>query len=141
MPQLKQNQDGSMGVQGTDLDNGGFVNVNITYTAADVDRVAFVATRAYTVLGILGRPTIAGTDAGAATAVIKKAASGTAITAGVALHSGTYNMKGTADTTQAITLSTTGSDLAIPLGTAIGIDYTGVLTGATGVVTVSLAPA
>ena len=138
---LKQNADGSMGLQGADLDQGGFVPINIAYDASSVDRVVFVATRAYTVVGITGRPTVAGTDGSAVTAVIKKAASGTAITSGTALHSSTYNLKGTANTNQALTLSTTESDLYIAAGTCIGIDFTGTLTSATGVVTVMLAPA
>lgn len=141
MPIFKSNGDGSLGIQGVDVDNGGFITVNIEYNASSIDKVAFVATRKYVVHGITGRPTIAGTDGGAVTAVIKKAASATAITAGTALHSSTYNLKGTADTIQALTLSTTASDLEIPAGTAIGIDFTGVLTAAVGVVTVTLAPA
>lgn len=87
-----------------------------------------------------GEITMAGTDASAVTAVIKKAASGTAITSGTALHSSTYNLKGTADTVQTLTLSTTASDLRIDAGTAIGIDFTGTLTSATGVVTLLLSP-
>lgn len=138
---IKQNADGSMGLQGTDRDDGGFLSVDIEYNASSVDKVSFVASRAYVVKAIRGRPTVAGTDAGAVTAVLKKAASGTAITAGTALHSSTYNLKGTADTVQSLTLSTTGSELEIPAGTAIGIDFTGVLTSATGVVSVVLAPA
>lgn len=35
MPQLRQNADGSLGVQGKDVDNGGFVNVNIEYNASN----------------------------------------------------------------------------------------------------------
>ena len=45
------------------------------------------------------------------------------------------------DTIQSLTLSTTASDLQIAAGTAIGIDFTGTLTAATGVVTITLAPA
>jgi len=138
---LKQNADGSAGLQGSDRDNGGFVTIDIEYNASSVDKVSFVANRAYVVQGIRGRPTVAGTDGGAVTAVIKKAASATAITSGTALHSSTFNLKGTADTVQALTLSTTASDLEIPVGTAIGIDFTGTLTAATGVVSVVLAPA
>lgn len=138
---LKQNSDGSMGLEGEDGGLGGFINVNIEYLASSVDKVAFVANRAYRVHAIRGRPTVAGTDGGAVTAVIRKAASATAITSGTALHSGAFNLKGTADTVQALTLSTTASDLEIPAGTAIGIDFTGTLTSATGVVTVTLAPA
>lgn len=138
---LKQNADGSAGLQGKDLDDGGFEIVNMIYDANSVDRAYFVATRAYVVKGIVGRPTVAGTDAGAVTAVIKKAASGTAISSGTALHSSTYNLKGTAHTNQTLTLSTTASDLEIPAGTAIGLDFTGTLTAAVGAVTVCLAPA
>ena len=141
MPQLKQNADASVGIQGSDLDDGAFLSINIEYNASAVDKVAFVATRRYIVKAITGRPTVAGTDGSAVTAVIKKAASATAITSGTALHSSTYNLKGTADTIQALTLSTTASDLEIPAGTAIGIDFTGTLTSATGVVSVVLAPA
>lgn len=141
MPQLIQNGDLSMGIQGVEADGGGFINVNIEYGAASVDKVSFVATRAYVVQAITGRPTVAGTDGGAVTAVIKKAASATAITAGTALHSSTFNLKGTADTVQHLTTSTTAGDVNIPRGTCIGIDFTGTLTSATGVVTVSLAPA
>lgn len=141
MPNIVQGSDGSFDIVGQDGESLGFVNVNVTYNASSVDQVNFVATRAYRVKAITGRPTVAGTDGGAVTAVIKKAASGTAITAGTALHSGTYNLKGTADTIQSLTLSTTDSDLLIPAGTCIGIDFTGTLTSATGVVTLALAPA
>lgn len=141
MPNIVQGSDGSFDIVGQDGESLGFVNVNVTYNASSVDQVNFVATRAYRVKAITGRPTVAGTDGGAVTAAIKKAASGTAITAGTALHSGTYNLKGTADTIQSLTLSTTDSDLLIPAGTCIGIDFTGTLTSATGVVTLALAPA
>lgn len=138
---IKQNPDGSAGLEGTDYGAGGFVPIEIEYTASSVDKVSFVATRAYVVQAITGRVEAAGTDAGAVTAIIKKAASGTAIASGTALHSSTFNLKGTAATNQALTLSTTATDLQIPAGTAIGIDFTGTLTSATGVITVMLAPA
>ncbi len=137
---LKQNEDGSMGLQGKDLGEGGFVPVSIEWLATSVDKVAFVATRAYTVKAITARVEVAGTDAGAVTAAVKKAASATAITAGTALHSGTINLKGAAATNQSLTLSTTDTDLDIAAGDVIGVDFTGVLTAATGVVTVVLAP-
>lgn len=140
MPQLKQNADGSIGIQGRDLDNGAIIFVNIPYTASSIDGVAFVAPRRCIVQSIVGRPEVAGTDGSAVTAVIKKAASGTAIASGTALHSSTFNLKGTAATNQTLTLSTTASDLDIAAGTAIGIDFTGTLTSASGVVTVALTP-
>ena len=75
------------------------------------------------------------------TAAVQLSVAEGAPTAGTALHSSTYNLKGTADTIQALTLSTTASDLEIPAGTAIGVAFTGTLTSATGVITVTLAPA
>lgn len=129
-----------MGLQGTDLGDGGFEAIEIEWNASSVDKTSFVATRAYVVKAITSRVDQSGVDAGAVTASVKKAASGTAIASGTALHSGTINLKGTAATNQTLTLSTTKSDLEIPAGTAIGIDFTGVLTSATGVVTVTLAP-
>lgn len=118
----------------------GFIPVTGEYVAASVDKSFFVADRSYTVMGIRGRVTAAGTDAGAVTAAIKKAPSGTAIASGTALHSGTMNLKGTPDTNQTLTLSTTASDLNIAPGDCIGFDFTGTLTAATGSVTVMLAP-
>lgn len=140
MPSLKQNPDGSLGIQGSQLDDGGFLQVSIEWLASSVDKVAFVADRPYRVKGIRARVEVAGTDAGAVTAAVKKAASATAIASGTALHSGTINLKGTAATNQTLTLSTTSTDLDIAAGNAIGIDFTGTLTAATGVVTVTLAP-
>lgn len=128
-------------LRGQDNTDAGFITVDIEYNASSVDKVSFVANRAYRVKGIRGRVEVAGTDGSAVTAVIKKTASGTAIASGTALHSSTFNLKGTAATNQTLTLSTTDTDLTIAAGTAIGIDFTGTLTSATGVVTVSLAPA
>lgn len=137
---LQQNGDGSLGLQGTDYGNGEFVIESFDYTAASVDAVFFVAPRAMRIKSITWRVEAAGTDAGAVTAVVKKAASATAITAGTALHSGTANLKGAAATNQALTLSATDGDLTIPAGTAIGVDFTGVLTVASGVVTIAMCP-
>jgi hypothetical protein len=138
---LKPNADGSTGLQGGDRDNGGFINVNIEYNASSVDKWAFVATRAYVVQGISGVPAVAGSDGSAVTASVVKASGTTAITSGTALHSGTYNLKGTANTVQSLTLSTTSGVTALAAGDRIGIDFTGTLTAATGVITVCLAPA
>ena len=108
------------------------------WIATSIDKVFFNARRAYTVVGLVARVEVAGTDAGAVTAVVRKAASGTAIASGTALHSGTINLKGTAATNQTLTLSTTAADLEIAVGDSIGIDFTGTLTGASGLVTVYL---
>ena len=135
---LRQDGDGSMGLTGTAGGAGEFVNIKIEYTAATVDKLAFVASRPYIVKSIFARPSTAGTDAGAVSVVVKKAASGTAITAGVALHAVALDLKGAADVNQTPTV--TAADALIPAGTAIGLDFTGVLTAAAGVVTVSMVP-
>jgi hypothetical protein len=89
---------------------------------------------------IIATVTVAGTDGGAVTAVIRKVPSGTAIGSGTALHSGTLNLKGTADTKQTLTLSTNPDDLVLVEGDSLAIDFTGVLTSATGNVSVGMNP-
>lgn len=138
---LKQATDGSMGLEGTDAGAGGFVVESFNWTASSADAAFFVADRAYVVTGIRARVEVAGTDGGAVTAAVKKAPSGTAIASGTALHSSTINLKGTAATNQALTLSTTAGVLNIAAGDAIGIDFTGTLTTAVGAVTVTMSPA
>jgi hypothetical protein len=137
---LKQLTDGSMGLEGSELTAGEFVVESASWVPTSVDVPLFVASRKYRVKNISARVEVAGTDAGAVTAVVRKAASGTAIASGTALHSGTINIKGTAATIQELTLSTTDTDLDIADGDMIGIDFTGVLTAATGCVTVALTP-
>lgn len=137
---IVQTDDGSLSFEGKDGTKHGVEFAETEWLAASVDKVFFVATRAYRVKAITARVEAAGTDASAVTGTIKKVASGTAITSGTALHSSTINLKGTAATNQAMTLSTTDTDLNIDAGDAIGIDFAGVLTTATGVVTVALAP-
>ena len=127
-------------MRGVDNGAGQFLHKNFSYNAASVDAVFMVATRAMRVDVIIGRVTVAGTDAGAVTAVLRKVPSGTAITAGTALNSGTFNLKGTADTNQSFTLSTTATDLLLAAGDAVAVDFTGVLTSATGVFTIALSP-
>lgn len=138
---IRQDSDGSAGLVGQDGGSGEFINKTLVYNSSSVDTPFFVASRSYIVKAIIWRVEVAGTDGSAVTAVVKKAASGTAITSGTALHSSTANLKGTAATNQTLTLSTTATDLQIPAGTCIGVDFTGTLTTATGCVTVVLCPA
>ncbi len=108
------------------------------YTAAVTDATFFISDRSLTVVSIQGRVDVAGTG-GACTAQIRKAASGTAITSGTLLHSSTYNLVGSVNTLQTLTLSTTASDLTIPAGTAVCFDVTGTATSAVGMITVVFA--
>jgi hypothetical protein len=143
---IRQGADGSLELVG-DQDSTrnptaglGWITASINYNVPAADASFFVSDRAYVVKGIRGVNDVIGTG-GACTAVIRKVASGTALASGVALHSGSYNLVGTAATNQTLTLSTTASDLVIPAGTRLAIDYTGTATSAIGAVTVTLAPA
>lgn len=134
-------QDGTaMGMVGVDNNAGSFIITGAQYQAASVDVAFFVANRAVRVNTIVARVTVAGSDASAVTVVVRKVPSGTAITAGTALHSGSANLKGTADTNQVLTISTTASDMVLAAGDALVLDFTGVLTLATGVVSVGMSP-
>lgn len=120
----------------------GVIPVSFVYgEATPLDAAFFVAVgRRYRVLGIIVRPLVVGSDGGAVTAEFRKAPSGTAIASGTLLHSGSADLKGTINTNQSLTLSATSSALDIAVGDAIGIDTTGTMTAARGVVTVLLAP-
>jgi hypothetical protein len=112
------------------------VPVTVQYSAP-ADMVLFTADRAYKVIDIRGRVTA---GASGATAVVRKAPSGTAIASGTALHSSTFDLNGTANANQTLTLSTTDTDLDLAAGDSIVLDVSGTTTGATGAITVLLIP-
>jgi len=140
MPNLKNLGDSSMGIEGSSGGDGGFLPITLNYTATTVDCTLFTADRPYVVKAIRGRVDVAGTG-GACTAVVRKVPSGTALIAGTALHTGTYNLVGTAATQQALTLSTTPSDLLMAAGDSICFDMSGTPTSAVGAISVTLNPA
>jgi hypothetical protein len=138
---IQQNADGSMRLVGNDgTALSGFQITANPYNATSVDMVMFTASRACVVTGIIGRVDTAGTDAGAVTAQVRKVPSGTALTGGTVLHTGTYNLKGTANANQVLTLSTTDGALRLAAGDSIVLDFTGVLTAAAGCISVTCAP-
>ena len=132
------------GTPGEVLINGntaGFIPVAFNYVPSSLDTSFFVASRLYRVKSIIWRVDAVGTDPGAVSATVKKAASGTAINAGGAVSlAAAFDLKVGANTNQNGVLSATPADLEIAAGTAIGVDFTGVLTNATGSVTVTLVP-
>ena len=140
MPQLKQNDDSSMGIEGSAGGKGGFVPVTMRYDANSVDAPFFTADRPYVVHAIRGRVEVSGTG-GACTATIRKVPSGTALGSGTALHSGSFNLEGTAATNQTLTLSTTASTVKLAAGDSLAFDITGTATSALGSITVTLSPA
>lgn len=138
---LKQNGDASTGLQGTSGGDGEFITLRHGYTATSVDTTLFTASRPYIVKSVILRPDVAGTDGSAVTVAVKVSASGTSITGGTAVHSSTLDLKGTVATNQVATLSTTASDLLIPAGSSLVLDFTGTLTAAVGNVSIALCPA
>lgn len=100
--------------------------------------VFFTADRSLRVATIRVRVDIAGTDVGGVTAVIRKVPSGTAVASGTALHTGSINLKGTANTNQSLTLSSTPTDLELVDGDSLAFHLTGVPAVAQGAVTVVL---
>jgi hypothetical protein len=138
---IAQHPDSSLGLVGSASTGGaGFIPVTINYVATTPDCTFFVADRAYVVKAIRGRVDVAGTG-GACTAQIRKTPTATAPASGTVLHSGSFNLVGTANANQALTLSTTASDLLLAVGDALSYDLTGTATSAVGSITVHLAPA
>lgn len=118
---------------------GGFIPVTFNYYAGAIDTSFFIATRLYRVKAVILRVDV--TAGAGITALIKKAASGIAINAGTSISTTAFALDGVAFTNQNGVLSATPADLEIAAGTAIGIDFSGVVAvGAAGSVTVTLVP-
>ncbi len=84
-----------------------------------------------TVTSIVGR--LETPQGAAATATVNKAASGTACSAGTALHSGSFNANGTAATNQTLTVTIS----ALAAGDSVCLQTTGTWTATVGTLTVS----
>ena len=144
--QFKQNADASLGLQGTDLDDGGFVVVTLPWSAITNTSGAFltvsgpIMNRRMIVKAISYANDTAATNA--VTAALWKAPSATALASGVALHTGTANLQLTAATNASLTLSTVSGALDVAAGSRIGFVISAT-PGAAGVgaFTVTLAPA
>ena len=146
MPQLKQNADASVGIQGSDAGDGEFVIITLPWSAITHTSGAFltasgpVLSRRMVVKDIRYNNDTAASNA--VTATLYKAASGTAIGSGTALHSSTANLQATAATPVTMTLSTVSGALDVAAGSRLGFVISGT-PGAAGVgqFTVTLAPA
>jgi hypothetical protein len=103
-----------------------------------VDNWAFIADDNYQVTRVVCIPTVIGSDGSAVTAAVKKASSTTAPGSGTAVMSNTFNLKATANTLQTATLSTTLTDYQLTTNDRLGIDFTGTLTAAVGVIQINL---
>ena len=100
---------------------GDLVTVTYRYNAPGTFERMFVATRAYRVHKIWVTVDVIGSDGGGVTAVVQKNADTKPFNdASIKLlHSGSINLKGTADTLQKLTLSTTPADLSLAAGDTI----------------------
>lgn len=134
---FKQNPDGSAGLEGSGLDTGALVFLNIPYIAGGATNVSGpIAQRALVVQSIIGVPDATTTNA--VTGTLYKASSASALSGGTALHSGTYNGQGTANTHQTLTLSTTAGATTIAAGQRVGLVWSG-SPGAAGAGVITLA--
>jgi hypothetical protein len=115
-------------------------NVNFDYTAALVTQAIYIASRKSVITDITGRVRVAGSG-GACTLQIFKAPSGTAIGSGTLVHSGSFNLVGTADTNQVLVLATPLDTLTLQVGDALGYVLTGTATSAVGTFVITLEPA
>lgn len=110
------------------------------------DQCFFVADRAYTVLAINQVHSVAGNDAGAVNLQVTKDTGTQAPGAGADLLTNNsnagFNLKGTANTVQNGTLTSTAGALTLAAGDRLSVDFAGTLTTLAGVVvTVALTPA
>jgi hypothetical protein len=114
--------------------------VNFNYTAALVTQKIFTASFPMVVVDITGVTRVAGSG-GAATLQFFKSPSGVAVGSGTLLNSGSFNLVGTADTNQTLTLVSNQDSLTLQPGDSLGYVLTGTATSAVGCVTITLEPA
>lgn len=118
---------------------------NISYSQpvnADVaDGVFYVANRPWRVAAVRTIFSTAGNDAGAVNVMVKKQTGTQAPDAGVNVLSASVDLKGTANTVVASTLTSTAADKELAVGDRLSADFTGVLTALAGLcISVDLIP-
>lgn len=97
--------------------------------AADqIDQSCFTANRPFLVYRVNEVHTTAEVTAGTLTAVLRKQTGTQAVGSGTALQSGTFNMKGTAQTVLSGTMTSTEADLILATGDRLGIDFSATAT-------------
>lgn len=113
--------------------------ITFNYDANTVTQKVFIAPFACVVTGIQGATRVAGSG-GACTLAPYKAASGVAVGSGTALTTGTFNVVGTADTNQELTLVSNPDSLSLAAGDSIGFVLSGTPTSAVGSITITVEP-
>ncbi len=117
------------------------VTLAVPLNGAMADQCLFIVPYAMTVTGIQEIHATAGDDSGSVTINLTKDVSGVVPGAGTTLMSGTFNAKGTANTTQTATLSSDPSVLTLAAGDRIGVNFVGTVTTLAGlVITLKVAP-
>lgn len=113
-----------------------------TLLAADqIDQSCFTANRQYVLYKVTEIHTTAEATAGSLTITIRKQVGTQAVASGTDLLASTINGKGTAQTLQTGSLTTTEANLIINTGDRLGLDFTGSATELAGVtVTLFLYP-
>lgn len=114
-------------------------SVDFQYTANTVTQAVWVAPYACQVARIMGRPRVAGSG-GACTFSFYKCASAIAAASGSLLHAGSYDLVGTADVNQELTLVTDPTVLQMKEGDSINVVLTGTPTSAVGIISISVEP-
>ncbi len=113
--------------------------VDFKYDANTVTQAAFVAPFQCRLVKIVGRPRVAGSG-GACTFIAYKCASGIAAASGTLLHSGSFDVAGTADINQALTLVPQITSLNFVAGDSLNVVLAGTPTSAVGVLTFTFEP-
>lgn len=113
--------------------------IQLNYVAALVTQSIWVAPYACIVTDIRGRTRVAGSG-GAATLKFFKVPDVVAVASGTLLHAGTFDLVGTADTNQVLTLVNNLDSLTLKAGDAIGYALTGTATSAVGTVGITVEP-
>ena len=113
--------------------------VTVPVSATSVDGTIFIANDAWVITKIEEVHSVLGTDGSAVTAQVMKCTTTQAPSAGTAMTTGTFDLKGTVETVQSGTLSGTAADYTLADGDRIAVDYTGTLTTlAGGVITIHM---
>lgn len=113
------------------------VNYNYDIAGSIVDSWVFIADADYELVGARLIPTVVGTG-GAATADVKKASGTTALTSGTTMLTAGMDCVGVVNTQVTATLSATTANRRLASGDRIGIDFTGTLTSAVGLIQLNL---
>lgn len=113
--------------------------VNMIYDANTVTQAQCVISFPCRVVSIVGRPRVAGSG-GACTFTFYKCASAIAAASGTLLHSGSYDVAGTADTNQTLTMVANADARSCVAGDSINAVLSGTPTSAVGVITITLDP-